>query len=72
MEAAGTKKFVITDLGENNVELPPNYSTDIEGEYKSTNLTNEPKEKYKLAVECKYAKIYKKRSKYKKSINHNI
>ena len=32
MEAAGTKKFVITDLGENNVELPPNYSTDIEGE----------------------------------------
>ena len=60
MEATGTKKFVITDLGENNVELPPNYSTDIEGEYKLINLINEPKEKYKLAAECKYAKIYKR------------
>ena len=54
------KKYVITDLGENNVELPPNYSTDIEGEYKLINLINEPKEKCTLAAECKYAKIYKR------------
>lgn len=54
------KKYAITDLGENNVELPPNYSTDVEGEYKLINLINEPKEKCTLAAECKYAKIYKR------------
>ena len=27
---------------------------------KLINLINEPKEKYKLAAECKYAKIYKR------------
>ena len=54
------KKYAITDLGENNVLLPPGYSTDDEGEYKLINLINEPKEKYKLAVESKNAKIYKR------------
>ena len=38
------KKYKITDLGENNVLLPPGYSTDDEGEYKLINLINEPKE----------------------------
>jgi hypothetical protein len=56
----GTKKYVITDLGENNVLLPPNYSTDNEGEYKLVNLINESKDKYILAGETKYAKIYKR------------
>ena len=54
------KKYAITDLGENNVLLPPGYSTDDEGEYKLINLINEPKEKYKLAAESKNAKIYKR------------
>ena len=43
------KKYKITDLGENNVLLPPGYSTDDEGEYKLINLINEPKENYKFA-----------------------
>ena len=37
------KKYTITDLGENNILLPPGYSTDDEGEYKLINLINEPK-----------------------------
>ena len=57
---SGTKKYVITDLGENNVLLPPNYSTDNEGEYKLINLINESKDKYIFAGETKYAKIYKR------------
>ena len=55
-----TKKYAITDLGENNILLPPGYSTDDEGEFKLINLINEPKEKYTLAAESKYAKIYKR------------
>ena len=55
-----TKKFAFNDLGENIVLLPPGYSTDDEGEYKLVNLLNEPKEKYQLAVESEYAKIYKR------------
>ena len=55
------KKFVITDLGENNILLPPNYSTDDELEYKVINLINEPKENYELACENEYAKVYKKK-----------
>jgi hypothetical protein len=54
------KKFSFNDLGENIVLIPPGYSTDDEGEYKLINLLNEPKEKYKLAVESKYAQIYKR------------
>ena len=55
------KKYVITDLGENNVLLPPNYSTDDELEYKAINLINEPKENYKFACENDYAKVYKRK-----------
>ena len=55
-----TKKFVFNNLGENIVLLPPGYSTDDEGEYKLINLINEPKENYKLAVDSKYAQIYKR------------
>lgn len=66
--APETKKYVITDLGENNVLLPPGYSTDDEGEFKIINIINEPKEKYKFAAESKYCKVYKR----KVSININI
>ena len=62
----GVKKYVIKYLGENNVELPTNYSTDIEGEYKLINLINEPKENYKLAATNEYAKIYKRKVNIKK------
>ena len=54
------KKYKITDLGENNILLPPGYSTDDELEYKVINLINEPKENYKLATESNMAKIYKR------------
>ena len=59
-EEPQVKKYAITDLGENNVLLPPGNSTNDEGEYKLLNLINEPKEKYKLAVETEHAKIYKR------------
>ena len=54
------KKYKITDLGENNILLPPGYSTDDELEYKVINLMNEPKENYKLVTESDLAKIYKR------------
>ena len=54
------KKYKITELGENNVLLPPGYSTDDEGEYKLINLINEPKEKYKFATDSDYSKVYKR------------
>ena len=54
------KKFAITDLGENNIILPPGYSTDDEGEFKLINLINESKDKYTFATESEYAKIYKR------------
>ena len=54
------KKYKITDLGENNILLPPGYSTDDELEYKVINLINEPKENYKLTTESNMAKIYKR------------
>ena len=58
--APTTKKYVITDLGENNIQLPPGYSTDDEFEYKLINLINEPKEKFELAIESKNGKVYKR------------
>ena len=54
------KKYKITDLGENNILLPPGYSTDDELEYNVINLINEPKENYILATESNKAKIYKR------------
>ena len=54
------KKYVFTDLGENNVLLPPGYSTDDELEFKLVNIINEPISKYKLGKESsKYGtKVY--------------
>ena len=56
-----TKKYVITNLGENNVLLPPNYSTDDELEFKVINLLNEPKENFTFACENKFVKVYKRK-----------
>ncbi len=55
------KKFNITNLGENNILLPPNYGTDDEYEYKLINLINEPKENFQFACENKNAKVYKRK-----------
>lgn len=52
--------YTLTELGENNVLLPPGYSTDDEGEYKLINLINEPKENYKFATDSDYSKVYKR------------
>ena len=55
------KKFTVTNLGENNIILPPNYGTDDDLEFKLINLINEPKENFTLACENKNAKVYKRR-----------
>ena len=59
--AEETKKYVINDLGENNVLLPPGYSTDDENEYKLINLLNESRNNFELAVEEDNIKVYKKK-----------
>ena len=61
VQEEGTKKYVINDLGENNVLLPPGYSTDDENEYKLINLLNESRNNYELAVEEDNIKVYKKK-----------
>ena len=63
-EVPQEKKYKITELGENNVLLPPGYSTDDEGEYKLINLINEPKENYKFATDSEYSKVYKRKVSY--------
>ena len=59
--APTNKKYAITDLGENIVDLPPNYSTDDELEFKVLNLLNEPRQNYKLACEKERVQVYKKK-----------
>ena len=62
------KKYALTDYGENNVLLPPGYSTDDELEFKLLNIINEPISKYTLAKESsKYGiKVYER------SVSKNI
>lgn len=55
-----TKKYVITDRGEDNIKIPENYSTDDIDEFTLINLLNEPKENYELAVDNKLIKTYKR------------
>ena len=59
-----TKKYVVTNLGENNILLPPNYSTDDELEFKVINLINEPIDNFKFACDNKYVKVYKRKVSY--------
>lgn len=59
-----TKKYVVTNLGENNILLPPNYSTDDELEFKVINLINEPNDNFKFACDNKYVKVYKRKVSY--------
>jgi hypothetical protein len=55
-----SKKYKITFFGENIMNLPKNYSTDDEDEYKFINLMNEPNDSYELAVDSKIIKVYAK------------
>ena len=42
------------------MNLPENYSTDIEDEYKFISLINESNDNYELAVDSKTIKVYAK------------
>lgn len=61
-----SKKYKVIDLGENNMKLPSDYSTDDPDEFKLIQVINEnTEENYKLAVENKNKdfeiKTYKKK-----------
>ena len=55
-----SKKYKITNLGQNLLNLPENYSTDDEDEFKFINLMNEPNDSYELAVNKEEIKVYAK------------
>ena len=55
-----SKKYKITNMGQNLMKLPENYSTDDEDEYKFINLMNESNDSYELAVDSKKIKVYAK------------
>ena len=55
-----SKKYKITYLGQNLMNLPENYSTDDEDEFKFITLLNEGNDDYELAVDSKIIKIYAK------------
>ena len=55
-----SKKYKVTNLGENLMRLPDNYSTDDEDEFKFINLMNEPNDSYDLAVDSKTIKVWAK------------
>ena len=59
-EEPPSKKYKITNLGKNVMNLPENYSTDIEDEYKFISLINESNDNYELAVDSKTIKVYAK------------
>ena len=59
-EEISSKKYKITNLGRNLLNLPENYSTDIEDEYKFISLINETNEDYELAIDSKTTKVYAK------------
>ena len=59
-EEISSKKYKITNLGRNLLNLPENYSTDIEDEYKFISLINESNEDYELAIDSKTTKVYAK------------
>jgi hypothetical protein len=55
-----SKKYKVTNLGENLMRLPDNYSTDDEDEFKFINLMNESNDSYDLAVDSKTIKVWAK------------
>ena len=60
IEEETSKKYKITFFGENVMNLPTNYSTDNEDEYKFINYLNEPNDNYELVVNSKKTKVYAK------------
>ena len=59
-EEEPSKKYKVTNLGQNLMKLPENYSTDDEDEFKFINLMNEPNDSYDLAVDSKKIKVWAK------------
>jgi hypothetical protein len=55
-----SKKYKVTNLGQNLLKLPENYSTDDEDEFKFINLMNESNDSYELAVDSKTIKVWAK------------
>jgi hypothetical protein len=55
-----SKRYKITDFGENFMNLPENYSTDDEDEYKFINIINEQNDSYELVVNTEIIKVYAK------------
>jgi hypothetical protein len=55
-----SKKYKVTNLGQNLLKLPENYSTDDEDEFKFINLMNESNDSYDLAVDSKTIKVWAK------------
>ena len=55
-----SKKYKVTNLGQNIMKLPENYSTDEEEEFKFINLMNESNDSYDLAVDSKKIKVWAK------------
>ena len=55
-----SKKYKVANLGQNLLNLPENYSTDDEDEFKFINLMNEPNDSYDLAVDSKTIKVWAK------------
>ena len=59
-EEPPSKKYKIENLPRNIMDLPENYSTDEEVEYKFINLINGSNDGYELVVDSKTVKIYAK------------
>ena len=55
-----SKKYKVTNLGQNLLKLPENYSTDDEDEFRFINLMNESNDSYDLAVDSKTIKVWAK------------
>lgn len=59
-EEIPAKKYKITNLGRNVMNLSENYSTDDEDEFNFINLINCSNEDYELAADSKQCKVYAK------------
>ena len=59
-EEPPSKKYKVLDLGRNILNLPENYSTDDEDEYKFITLINELNNSYESVVDSQTIKVYAK------------
>ena len=59
-EETPSKKYKVSNLGRNLLNLPENYSTDDEEEFKLITLINESNDNYETVVDSKNIKVYAK------------